>query len=47
MPVMTGVQVSTYLQENHPNVKVLILSMYKTKGFVEKIVETGAKRVYT
>jgi len=43
MPIMTGVQVSIYLQDNYPDVKVLILSMYKTQGFVEKIVEAGAK----
>lgn len=43
MPIMTGVQLSKYLNEHHPEVKVLILSMYKTQAFVEQIVSAGAK----
>lgn len=43
MPIMTGVQLSEYLKENHPEVKVLILSMYKTQDFVQQIVSAGAK----
>ncbi|MCC6725787.1 MAG: response regulator transcription factor [Saprospiraceae bacterium] len=43
MPVMTGIQLSKYLNEHHPEVKVLILSMYKTQDFVEQIVSAGAK----
>jgi Response regulator containing a CheY-like receiver domain and an HTH DNA-binding domain len=43
MPIMTGVQLSIYLKEHHPKVKVLILSMYKTQSFVEQIITAGAK----
>jgi two-component system, NarL family, nitrate/nitrite response regulator NarL len=43
MPMMTGIQLSKYLNEHNPEVKVLILSMYKTQDFVEQIVSAGAK----
>jgi len=43
MPIMTGVQFTAYLKEKFPDVKVLILSMYKKQKFVEKIFELGAK----
>lgn len=43
MPGLTGVQLSKYLKENYPNVKVLILSMYKSKEVVSQIIKAGAE----
>lgn len=43
MPIMDGVQLSKYINEHHPQIKVLILSMYKTQDFVKQIVSAGAK----
>jgi DNA-binding NarL/FixJ family response regulator len=51
MPVMNGFETAQYLQKNHPNIKILVLSMnedevslvkmlnYGVKGFVGKDIE--------
>ena len=39
----SGVELTGILQKKYPSVKVLILSMYKTKDFVTKIIQAGAK----
>ncbi len=42
MPGKTGVELSLYIKEKHPNVKILILTMYKTQEFVRQIISAGA-----
>lgn len=43
MPVMDGIQLLTYLQRNHPIVKVLIVSMHQTESSVHLCKRLGAK----
>jgi len=43
MPIMNGVDFASYLKDNFPGVKILILSMYKDQVFVEQILKLGAK----
>lgn len=43
MPVMDGIQLLTYLQRNHPSVKVLIVSMHQTESSVNLCKKLGAK----
>lgn len=42
MPGLTGVQLSELLKKKYPEIKILILSMYKTQGFVKKLISIGA-----
>lgn len=43
MPDMTGVQLSNYIKEHYPEIKILILTMYKSKEFISQIISAGAK----
>ncbi|WP_373493519.1 response regulator [Aquiflexum sp.] len=47
MPVMDGIQLLTYLQRNHPLVKVLIVSMHQTESSVHLCKRLGAKGFIT
>lgn len=42
MPVMDGVEATKIIRKQYPNIKILILTMYNTIGFIRKIAETGA-----
>lgn len=42
MPGMSGLEISEYIKNNHPGVKVLILSMHVNEEFIVKALETGA-----
>jgi two-component system nitrate/nitrite response regulator NarL len=42
MPEMDGVETTIAMQQSHPNIKVLILSMYNEKEFIAKILKAGA-----
>ncbi|MEM1322794.1 MAG: response regulator transcription factor, partial [Bacteroidota bacterium] len=44
MPEKDGIETTKEIRKNHhfKNVKVLILSMYDRKGFIMKLMETGA-----
>ncbi len=42
MPGKTGVELSLYIKKNYPDVKILILTMYKTQEFVSQIISAGA-----
>jgi len=42
MPDMNGVEVARRIREKHPEVKILILSMYDDEEFVIRAVECGA-----
>jgi DNA-binding NarL/FixJ family response regulator len=42
MPVMNGIETTTYIRKNYPEIKVIILSMYKTKGFINGLTKSGA-----
>ncbi len=41
MPVMDGISCSRHLKKDFPNVKIIILTMYAQKSFVEEIVKIG------
>jgi len=43
MPQMSGIEISTHLQSKHPEVKVLILSMYTSEDFIRNAIKAGAK----
>lgn len=41
MPVMDGITCARQLKKEHPEVKIIILTMYAQKTFVEEIVKIG------
>lgn len=41
MPVMSGIEVSKVLKETYPEIKILILSMYKKKMYVDQLMKLG------
>jgi len=43
MPIMDGIATTEYISKNYPLVKVLMLSNYDYKGYVQESVSTGAK----
>ena len=42
MPGLNGVQLTKLIRQKYSSVKVLILTMYKTKEFVKQIINAGA-----
>jgi len=42
MPKMDGIELTIYIRKNHPNVKILILTMHNEIGFIRRIIEAGA-----
>lgn len=42
MPIMNGIEATRSILKEYPTVKVLVLTMYNTIGFIRKIAETGA-----
>jgi DNA-binding NarL/FixJ family response regulator len=42
MPIMGGIETSKILRTKHPNMKIIILSMFDDESFVEKAIENGA-----
>lgn len=42
MPEMDGVETLTYLQEHHPNVKVLMLTMHESERLINHLMQLGA-----
>ncbi len=42
MPIMGGIETSREIRKNHPNIKIIILSMFDDESFVEKAIENGA-----
>ena len=42
MPDMDGVQSTEYVRKNHPDIKIVILSMFDEIEFVRKLKEMGA-----
>ncbi len=43
MPNGNGVEVTQYVSQNHPNVRVLILSMHRDSTYVRETLKAGAK----
>ncbi len=43
MPVMDGYQTTLWLKKNHPDVKVLALSMYDDENAIIRMLKSGAK----
>ena len=44
MPVMNGFETAQYLQKNHPNIKILVLSMNEDEVSLVKMLNCGVKR---
>ena len=42
MPKMDGVELTSYMRKNYPDVKILILTMHNEIGFIRRIIEAGA-----
>ena len=42
MPEMDGIEATKIIRKQYPDIKILILTMYNTIGFIRKIAETGA-----
>lgn len=42
MPDMSGIELTAYLSEHHPRIKVLILSMYTSEEFIFNSIKAGA-----
>jgi two-component system, NarL family, nitrate/nitrite response regulator NarL len=42
MPEMNGIDTTALIRKKYPEIKVLILTMYKTKGFINGLTRTGA-----
>ena len=43
MPVMNGFDTALYLQKNHPNVKILMLTMYDSEIALIRLLQSGVK----
>lgn len=41
MPIMDGIDAAIAIQQNYPETKVLILTMYNDQGFIRKLIEVG------
>lgn len=42
MPKLNGIQTTAALKKKYPKIKILILTMYKTKAFINGLIRTGA-----
>lgn len=42
MPEMDGIETTIAIKERHPQVKVLILTMYNKEDFIAKLIQAGA-----
>ncbi|MDI9342673.1 MAG: response regulator transcription factor [Sediminibacterium sp.] len=42
MPGLNGIQTTAALKKKYPDIKILILTMYKTRAFINGLVRTGA-----
>jgi two-component system nitrate/nitrite response regulator NarL len=43
MPVMNGMDAARYLRENHPETKVIILTMHEHKEYIQGVIRCGAQ----
>ncbi|MEM6262899.1 MAG: response regulator transcription factor [Bacteroidota bacterium] len=42
LPLLNGLEVTKFIKKNYPNVKVLIISMYKTPEYINTAIDFGA-----
>ncbi len=42
MPDISGIEIAKYVSENHPQIKILILSMHSNEEFISKALSVGA-----
>ncbi|MDR7132558.1 DNA-binding NarL/FixJ family response regulator [Algoriphagus sp. 4150] len=42
MPKMNGIQCTKWIKENHPAIKVIILTMYPEKTYMDQLLKAGA-----
>jgi DNA-binding NarL/FixJ family response regulator len=43
MPVMSGTETVAYLDKNHPEIKILILTVHKEDAILLELIETGVR----
>lgn len=43
MPYASGVEITEFLAKEYPDIKVIILTMYKSQVFVKRVIASGAK----
>ena len=42
MPIMNGIQCTEWIKKNHPSIKVIVLTMYPEKTFINQLLKAGA-----
>lgn len=42
MPVMDGVEATKQVRQKYPNIKILMLTMFNTRDYIEKLLRVGA-----
>ena len=42
MPIMSGIELTQTIQKQHPDLKVLVLTMYNDKEIITEIISAGA-----
>lgn len=42
MPKMDGIEATRQIRERHPEIKVLVLSMYAKKAYIDQVLKAGA-----
>lgn len=42
MPKMNGIQCTKWIKENHPGIRVIILTMYPEKTYIDQLLKAGA-----
>ncbi len=43
MPEMSGVELSRIIKTNHPNLKIIVISIYNNKAIVNEMIEIGVE----
>lgn len=42
MPIMNGLEVTQAIKKDHPDIKIIVLTMYEDEQYFNKIIEAGA-----
>ena len=42
MPILDGIEATKQIKKTHPNIKILMLTMFSSKDYIEKLLRAGA-----
>lgn len=42
MPVLDGIEATKHIKKNYPGIKILMLTMFSSKDYIEKLLKAGA-----